>query len=394
MAGLQGGGPAAAGALLCFGAWAWAAAASAGGARAGEAVLLPEDAVAAAEVAAAAPSSCQGGRVLTVGVVAELERSYVRAAGSPVRAKKEARDIMREVARMYREQMGVRIEYEVEVSGRLGHNYRTNSPRELLEAVRARWGRGWGLVGRQRGAVLLFTGKDLEKRTIGIAYQDAVCGPNSYAVTQIAPSQQASLGCRASLVAHELAHLLHVRHRAPSSGGRASQFVMQPTPSCNKLFSAASRRELRGMGVSAALRRRNRACVCGPAGGRGAEGGGGGGGGGGERGRQARSPQEAAGRPAGRPAARSSGRRDACSWGRGERGGAAPSGGTRNSPPPRAPRSPAARGPAGGARSSGAAGRPRPPRPGAAPAAPAPSRRSRGLNLGPFVSKILSGLGK
>ena len=272
-------GPAAAGALLCFGAWAWAAAASAAGARAGEAVLLPEDAAAAAEVAAAAPSSCGAGQVLTVGVVAELERSFVRGVGSPVRAKKEAHDIMREVARMYRDQMGVRIEYEVEVSGRSGHNYRTNSPRELLEAVRARWGRGWGLMGRQRGAVLLFTGKDLEKRTIGIAYQDAVCGPNAYALMQI--THHGSLGCRASLVAHELAHLLHVRHRAPSSGGRVSQFVMQPTPSCNKLFSAASRRELRGMGVSAALKRRNRACVCRAAGGRGAEGGGGGLGGGG-----------------------------------------------------------------------------------------------------------------
>lgn len=210
--------------------------------------------------AAAALRTCPAGEQLELDVVVELDRSYVREIGSAARAKRGARSVLQEVRRMYLEQLGVRLDIEVEVAGRRGHDYDTREAREMIGRVRSRWGADWLLQRRRRGAVIVLTGKRFEGNTIGIAYQDSACGSSAYAVAH--GTHHTSRDCQASLVAHEIAHMLHVHHRQRTDGDRSQRHVMEPNPGCSKQFSKKSVQESR-QGVSAALRRGNPACACG-----------------------------------------------------------------------------------------------------------------------------------
>jgi len=222
-------------------------------------VLLPEDAAAAAAAAAAARRTCPAKERLEIGVTVELDRSYVRATGSAARAERGARGVLQEVRRVYLEQLGVRLDFEVVVAGRRGHDYRTENAREMLDRVRGRWGDDWLLQRRRRGAVIVFTGRSFEGNTIGIAFQDSICGSSAYALVH--GTYHTAQNCQASLVAHELAHMLHVRHRRRTDGDRSQRHIMEPSPGCTMKFSEKSVQEAR-QGVSGALRRGNPACAC------------------------------------------------------------------------------------------------------------------------------------
>ncbi len=223
-----------------------------------EVVLLPEDA-AVAQAAAAALRVCPAGKQLKVDVTVELDRSYVREIGSAARAVREAQSVLKEVRRVYLDQLGVRLDFEVEVAGRRGHNYGTREAREMLDRVRSRWGGDFLLQLRRRGAVIVLTGKRFEGNTIGIAFQDSACGSSSYALVH--GTHHTSRDCQASLIAHEIAHMLHVHHRQRTNGDRSQRHVMEPSPGCSMQFSKKSVQESR-QGVSAALGRGNPACTC------------------------------------------------------------------------------------------------------------------------------------
>jgi predicted Zn-dependent protease len=156
--------------------------------------------------------------------------------------------------------------------------YTSTSSGTLLQEFRNHWNANF--AGVTRDAAHLFTGKDLDGATVGIAYVGVVCSTNvAYSLSQ----DLASDALMPLLVAHEVGHNLGANHDPDSSPVR---YIMYPSLSLSNLdeFSDLSKTEIgtyTGGVTCLALADPNDPGDPPPGGGGGTGGGGGGGGGGG-----------------------------------------------------------------------------------------------------------------
>ncbi|MCA8961148.1 MAG: hypothetical protein KDC38_11575 [Planctomycetes bacterium] len=104
--------------------------------------------------------------------------------------------------------------------------YTETDPGALLVEFRNYWNTNHGSI--QRDTVHLFTGKDLDGSTIGIAYTGAVCFTSfAYGLSQEYPSSLMPL-----LVAHEIGHNLGASH---DPSGSSPRYIMYPSLGASNL---------------------------------------------------------------------------------------------------------------------------------------------------------------
>ena len=96
----------------------------------------------------------------------------------------------------------------------------------LLNQFRNHWQSSQG--GIQRDMAQLFTGKEINSSTIGIAWLNAVCGSYGYSVVQ--SDFNGSFGCATDLTAHELGHNWGAGHCSCTSN------TMNPYITCANVF--------------------------------------------------------------------------------------------------------------------------------------------------------------
>ena len=101
----------------------------------------------------------------------------------------------------------------------------------LLSSFR-NWGNGGGFGGVIYDLAQLWTDRDLDGGTVGVAYLNAVCNNNRYQVDQDFSSTAWQLRV---LVAHETGHNFNASHDAAGSG-----FIMAPSVNNSNTWSAAS----------------------------------------------------------------------------------------------------------------------------------------------------------
>lgn len=99
--------------------------------------------------------------------------------------------------------------------------YTTNDPEDLLQEFSAHW-RSWH-SSVQRDVAHLFTGRDLEDGTIGVAWVGSICYSREYPYTGYSAVQSdcatcGSLACKADLSAHELGHNWGADHCGDEDG--------------------------------------------------------------------------------------------------------------------------------------------------------------------------------
>lgn len=114
----------------------------------------------------------------------------------------------------------------------------TNDASQLLDELSAwRIGNPWQ---RQTALTHLFTGRDLERRTVGLAYLDTLCN-RRYSASLSESRSAASFA--ALIAAHEIAHVLGAPHDGDREGACADvtgNFLMAPRINGSQQLSACS----------------------------------------------------------------------------------------------------------------------------------------------------------
>ncbi|MBN1442819.1 MAG: hypothetical protein JXA90_08920 [Planctomycetes bacterium] len=166
------------------------------------------------------------GEYLRMEIAVEADASYHLEHGAETAAYIEG--VLNTVEGIY--QSDLRITFDltsIEIHEEGDEPYSSISALELLGEFRSRWNSEKD--GVPRDVAHLFTGKDLEGSTVGIAYVGEVCYlPNAYSLTQ--DIQSPSLV--PLLVAHEVGHNLGAYHDDPES---TPQYIMQPVLSGSTL---------------------------------------------------------------------------------------------------------------------------------------------------------------
>jgi len=148
-------------------------------------------------------ATCAVIKVCEIALDADFE--FYRHNGSSVSAALlDIETVMNGVAEIYEQQLAVTYEItEVIVRTTEGDPYTSTDPHTLLEQFRDQWNDMHTDI--HRDIAHLFTGKDLDGSTIGLAYVGAVCNTNDhYGLSQ--SDFTTFLPSRVALTAHELGH--------------------------------------------------------------------------------------------------------------------------------------------------------------------------------------------
>ena len=109
--------------------------------------------------------------------------------------------------------------------------YTSSNASTLLNQFRTEWNNNMGHI--PRDVATLYTGRDIDGSTIGIAFVGVICGSSAYGVCQT--DCCGSLACASDLHAHEVGHNWGANHCDPCSGT-----TMQSSLQCSNVFAASS----------------------------------------------------------------------------------------------------------------------------------------------------------
>jgi hypothetical protein len=171
-------------------------------------------------------------RVLELAVDADFEFYSTYQGGTLA----EIEGIVNLVDGIYEAEIGISVEIvSVQVRDAEPDPYTSTNPGTLLGELRSHWNANHG--GIARDAVHLFTGKDLDSSTVGIAYLSVVCSTGSaYGLSQDIGSD----AIMPLVVAHEMGHNLSANHDAT---GTTPRYIMYPSIGSQNLdeFSSESK---------------------------------------------------------------------------------------------------------------------------------------------------------
>ncbi|HEY7784196.1 MAG TPA: M12 family metallo-peptidase, partial [Pyrinomonadaceae bacterium] len=152
--------------------------------------------------------------VRIVRLATDADAEFVAALGGAAAANTQIMNIMNQVDGIYQVEMGVgfQIVFQNAWADAGTQPYNTLLPSDLLTQFRNHWNANFGSV--SRNLTHLWTGKDLNGGTIGIAYLGVVCQSStfSYGLSQRFPSAGGITVQTVSLTAHEIGHNFSARH--------------------------------------------------------------------------------------------------------------------------------------------------------------------------------------
>ena len=172
-----------------------------------------------------------GSQVCVTEIAIDTDVEFLVALGNTTAAQLRIEDIMNLVTWQYESQVGITYEI-VEIMLRTSEEdpYSSTDAGTLLNQFRSHWNASQG--GIQRDVAHLFTGKEIDSDTIGIAWVGVICTGSAYGLSQT--PYNGSFSCKASLVAHELGHNWSAPHcECPGN-------TMNPSNTCFRIFTSGT----------------------------------------------------------------------------------------------------------------------------------------------------------
>jgi hypothetical protein len=175
------------------------------GVQADEAMLGADDGGASA-TSPSEPTSAAATQLLEIELGTEADAPFVAQAGGAAAANARILSIVNLVNGVYETDLGLTNRVVVQRTHAGSDPYTSTNSDTLLDQFTAQFPRN---VATRHDDALLFTGRDMDGSTVGIAWLDATCSPYRYGIAQ-------NLGGNDTLTslvaAHELGHNLGARH--------------------------------------------------------------------------------------------------------------------------------------------------------------------------------------
>ena len=151
----------------------------------------------------------QAATVSVADVATEADYEFVTAMGDSAKADTAILEILNQVDGIYQSQLSLSLRVVYQHSWATSvEPYNSTAPSTLLDQFRNHWGANFGSVNYDLAH--MWTGRDLDGSTVGIAYLDVLCNAKSYSygISQrltYAPGKYI-------LTAHEIGHNLGASH--------------------------------------------------------------------------------------------------------------------------------------------------------------------------------------
>ncbi len=185
-------------------------------------------------------SDAQGNGLTVVRLATDADNEFVSQVGSAQAANDQILSIMNQVDGVYEAEAGITFQIVLQNSYASADPYSpTTNSSDLLSEFRTVWNASHREVSRDTAH--LWTGKDLDGSTIGLAYIGVVCRApdHAYGLSQY----NASVPQRYVLTAHELGHNLgacHANSDCNPNAGSAGVTIMNSIIGANFTFSEFS----------------------------------------------------------------------------------------------------------------------------------------------------------
>jgi hypothetical protein len=194
------------------------------------------------------------GPALEIGIAAEADFEYFSVFGGA--AEGQILTIMNEVEGIYNAQLGLHFNIlNTRVWTTASDPYTSSVPSILLEQFQDTYNASAPAGAAGRDIAHLFTGRNLDGSTIGIAYQPGVDCPFDPQGFAYGLSQHIT-GNRAGLTAHEIGHNFSASHVTSAQGsdcgdpGTGTTSIMNPSISASTNFCQFSRDEITNLSLA------------------------------------------------------------------------------------------------------------------------------------------------
>jgi Metallo-peptidase family M12/Putative Ig domain len=188
------------------------------------------DAVASAANPQTAPQTASAIQLREIELGTEADALFVSQQGSVAAANTRILSIVNMVNGIYETDLGLTNRVVTQRAHTASDPYTTTDARRLLEQFRSEF---LASVASGYDDALLFSGRELDGSTVGIAFIRATCGSARFGVLQMARLGDFE---RSLLAAHELGHNLGARH--------TSFGIMAPSITGETFFAQASKDEI------------------------------------------------------------------------------------------------------------------------------------------------------
>jgi hypothetical protein len=203
-----------------------------------QAELLPLEPSSTSGQSGARTAERQSLPVLEVAIDADFEYFQLHGDGT----SEEIESVLSSVAGIYERELGITLELvHLTVREEEEDPYTSTDSLTLLTEFRNHWNST--KTGIHRDVAHLFTGKDLDSSTVGIAYVAVVCtSANAYGLSQ----EIHSTALMPILVAHEIGHNLGALH---DQAGTSPRYIMYPSLGFSNLdqFSSQSKSSIESL---------------------------------------------------------------------------------------------------------------------------------------------------
>lgn len=176
-----------------------------------------------------------GGSVACTEIAIDADHEYYIDYGSVAAVQSRIESIINTINVQYERDVGISHEITtILVRSSSSDPYTSSDAGTLLNEMRSEWNANQ--TGISRDVAHLFTGRDLNAPTIGIAWIGVICssvnGGYGYGLSE--SDFNSNFGCATDLTAHELGHNWNASHCSCTSN------TMNPSIACANTFSAAT----------------------------------------------------------------------------------------------------------------------------------------------------------
>lgn len=194
-----------------------------------EELALPATAPATAGASEGAPSTAAATSLREIELGTEADALYVSQSGGSAAANARILSIVNMVNGIYETDLGLTNRVVVQRTHATTDPYTTTDSGDLLDQFRAQF---MANVATVYDDAMLFSGRNFDGTTVGVAFVEAACTPWRFGISQ----SYANDTTTGLIVAHELGHTLGAMH---TSAG-----IMTPAISGETYFNQASRDEI------------------------------------------------------------------------------------------------------------------------------------------------------
>ncbi|MHC4992814.1 MAG: M12 family metallo-peptidase [Planctomycetota bacterium] len=177
------------------------------------------------------PPIAYSGQLCVAELACDADSLFLDNWGSVSAVEDRINSVVNAVNVQYEQDVGITHQITTIIVRSSGSDpYSTTVPGDLLAQFRSHWLNNHG--GISRDVAHLFTGRNLDGTTVGVAYVGTICTNGAYGLSQ--SDCCGTLACASDLTAHELGHNWNSGHCT------CSGYTMNPSLTCSNMFNASS----------------------------------------------------------------------------------------------------------------------------------------------------------